>query len=147
MENLQAVAALLRKQLAEIEAKIAELTPKTVSNTMTEDEFCQKVVDMYDNKEWKEFVSKPYGVVSNIIDILAECYVPYVEHIREDFPEKDYKSIIGKFNTLKWQEFQLKVIKELISPSNMEDDFSDTANGCDEIAWDAGLDVIRELAK
>ena len=144
MENTQAVAAL-RKELAEIEARIAFLE-KPVSNTMTEKDFRQRVVDMYDTKEWKEFVSKPYGVVSNIVDILDECYVPFVDCIKEDFPDKDYKSIIGKSNSLKWQEFMLAVIKDLINPSNMDDEFDDTANGCDEVAWDAGLAVIQKLA-
>lgn len=147
MEHLQATKELLQKQLAEIEAKMASLAVKSVSDTMTDKEFQQKVVDMYEDDAWKRFAGKHCGVVSNIDDILDECYDSYVEIIKEEFPSKDYKSIIGKQKSLKWQQFKLNVIASLINPSNMDDEFDDTAGGCDEIAWDAGLEIIRELAK
>jgi hypothetical protein len=146
MEHLQEVATILRKQLAEIEAKIAELTPKpkpVVLETMTIDEMRQKVANMYKTKAWRTFVLTSYGVVDNIVDLLDECYDHFVEYIRDEMPEKSYISIIGAHHSKTWQIFQLKVIKKLISPKNMDDDFSDTAGGCDEITCNAGWDVIN----
>jgi hypothetical protein len=129
----------LRKELAEVEAKIAELTPvpEVRINLNTE------VLSMSDTKEWKDFVNT--GVVENITSILDECYDSYIECIPEEFPNVKPKNLIGKFGSNKWLSFQLKTIKKLLDPSDMEDDFSDTAGGCDEVAWDAGLDVIREM--
>lgn len=146
MQHLQEVATILRKQLAEIETKIAELTPKpepVVSETMTIDEMRQKVANMYKNKRWTTFVLTSYGVVDNIVNLLDDCYHPFIEFIKDEMPEKSYVSIIGTLNSKTWQKFQLKVIKQLISPKNMDDSFDDTAGGCDEIAWDAGCDVIK----
>ena len=147
MEHLKATKDLLQKQLAEIEAKMASMTVKSASDIMTDEEFQQKVVDMYEDKAWKSFAGTHCGVVSNIADILDDCYDSYVETIQEEYSDKSYKTIIGKQESLKWQQFKLKVIANLINPSRMDDEFDDTAGGCDEIAWDAGLEVIRELAK
>jgi hypothetical protein len=147
MEHLKATKDLLQKQLAEIEAKMASLTVKSASDIMTDEEFQQKVVDMYEDEAWKSFAGKHCGVVSNIADILDDCYDSYVETIEEEYPDKSYKTLIGKQKSLKWQQFKLKVIASLIDPSKMDDEFEDTAGGCDEIAWDAGLEIIRELAK
>ena len=139
MENLQEVEQMLKSQLADVQNKIANLKPKP-----TIDDMRQTVASWYECKKWKKFVSKEYGVVDNIVDILDDCYEPFVDSIEEEFPDKDPKSIIGKFKSAEWREFQLKVITKLINPSKM-DDFEDTANGCDEIAWDAGLEVINEV--
>ncbi len=132
---------MLKNQLADVQTKIANLKPKP-----TIDDMRQTVTDWHECKKWKKFVSKEYGVVDNIVDILDDSYDLYVECIEESFPEKDPKSIIGKFKSAEWRQFQLKVIAELINPSKMGDDFEDTANGCDEIAWNAGLKVIKESA-
>ena len=142
MENLQAVAELLRKQLAEIEAKIAALTPKLPQVPVFD--LHKEVLNISNTRQWKDFINN--GVVDNITQILDECYDAFVDFIKEDLPGKKPVDVIGKFGSEKWQKFQFEVIKTLISPSNMDDDFSDTANGCDEIAWDAGLDVIRAMA-
>ena len=70
-----------------------------------------------------------------------------MEYIETDFPGKDPKSILGKFQSKLWTEFQIKVIKNLINPKEFDEnyDFEDTASGCDEIAWDAGSEVVKEL--
>jgi len=142
MKHLQEVADLLRKQLGEIEAKIAQGVPKT--DAVPIDDLHKKVADMHSSKKWKTFVNN--GVVYNILQILEECYDPLIDNINEDDPSINASEIIGDFNSRKWQEFQLLVINKLLSPDSMDEDFSDTANGCDEIVWDAALDVIRELA-
>jgi len=142
MENLQELEHLLKSQLADVQNKIANLNPKLTIGDMR-----QTVASWYEFNKWKKFVSQEYGVVDNIVNILDDCYEAFVDSIEEDFPKKDPKSIIGKFKSAEWRHFQLKVIAKLINPSKMEEDFEDTANGCDEVAWDAGLEVIQTLTK
>jgi len=132
MENLKEVELTLKKQLADIQAKIAKLKPKP-----TIDEMRTTVANWYESNNWKKFVTEEYGVVDNIVEILDECYDPFVESFENPIP------IIGKFKSAEWREFQLKVIARLINPYKMGDNFGDTANGCDEIAWDAGIEVIE----
>jgi hypothetical protein len=134
----------LRKELAEVEAKIAELTSKPPLNMPTID-LKAEVLAMSDSKEWKEFIIKQ-DVIYNITNILDECYDAYKDCMREDFPNLKPKDLIGKLGSDKWLNFQLKTIKKLLDPPNMNEDFQDTAGGCDEVAWDAGLEVIQELA-
>lgn len=133
---------MLKSQLADVQNKIANLKPKP-----TIDDMRLTVASWHKCKKWQNFASDAYGVVDNIVNILDDCYESFTETIEEEFPGKDPKSIIGKFKSFEWRNFQLKVIADLISPTKMEDNFGDTANGCDEIAWDAGLEVIRTLAK
>ena len=141
MKHLQEVAALLRKQLNEIEAKMAEGVPKT--DAVTIDDLRKKVEDMYDSKKWKTFVND--GVVDNIVRILDECYDPLIDYINEEDPTIKVSEIIGDMTSRKWQEFQLAVIKKLLNPDSMEEDFSDTANGCDDVVWDEACDVLTSM--
>jgi len=143
MENLQAVAVILRKQLAEIEAKMAELAPKPPQVSVFN--LYDELLSISDTCQWKDFINN--GVVDNISEILEECYDPFVEFIQTDLSGRKPVDIIGKLGSVKWQKFQLEVIKTLIDPSDTDEDFSDTASGCDETVWDAGLDVIRKLAE
>ena len=131
MENLQEVEQMLKSQLADVQNKIASLKPKPTINDMR-----LTVANWYECNKWKKFVSKEYGVVDNIVDILDDCY--------DSHAEEDSKSI-GDFKSAEWRKFQLKVINNLINPSKMDSDFGDTANGCDEVVWNAGLNVIRTL--
>jgi len=142
MENLQAVAALLRKQLAEIEAKMIELAPKPPPVSVFD--LHKEVLNISNTRQWKDFINN--GVVDNITLILDQCYEFYVDFINEELPGKKPVDIIGEFGSEKWQKFQFEVIKTLISPSDMDEDFEDTANGCDEIASEAGIDVIKATA-
>ena len=134
----------LRKELAEVEAKIAELTSNPPLDMPTID-LKAEVLAMSDSKEWKDFIIKQ-DVIYNITNILDECYDAYKDCMREDFPNLKPKDLIGKLGSNKWLNFQLKTIKKLLDPPNMDQDFQDTAGGCDEVAWDAGLEVIQELA-
>jgi hypothetical protein len=142
MQNLKELEQMLKSQLADVQNMIANLKPKP-----TIDDMRQTVASWHECKMWKEFVSEKYGVVDNIVVILDDSYDPYIEAIEEEFAGKDPESIIGKFKSPEWRNFQLKVIAELISPSSMDNNFEDTAGGCDEVAWDAGLEVIRLLAQ
>jgi len=136
MENLKEVELTLKKHLADVQAKIAKLKPKH-----TVDEMRLTAADWYECKSWKKFVTEEYGVVDNIVDILDDCYDPFVESFENPLP------IVGKFKSAEWREFQLKVIAKLINPSKMGNDFGDTANGCDETAWDAGIEVIEAIVQ
>jgi len=135
MDNLLTIAAFLRKQLADIENEIKRLD----GNIMTPEEMRQKVADIHPTFEWKMVVMRKYGPVDNIVEILNGCYSSFLD---EDYDK--IKAIIGKRNSRKWQEFQLKVIAKLLVPGIVTDYFDDTANGCDELVWDAGLEVIKE---
>ena len=154
MENLHEVAALLRKQLAEIEAKIIDITPPTLvpmaqpkvekEHVMSVDEMRDMLSNMYECKKWKKFVQKT-DVVENIDGILDDCYYSYIDAITESKKDVKPTDIFGKKGSAKWQNFKLEAMKKLISPTQMEQDFSDTANGCDEIAWDAGSEVLEAM--
>ena len=144
MEDLKAVAAFLRKQLADIEMKIKA---KADQIGFTIEEIRDQIADVDADPKWKEFVTTPYGVVDNIISILDECYDTFVESIEEKHPEKNPLLIVGAFKTKKWHQFQMAVIKRLLDPKNYDEsyDFEDTACGCDELACDAGFDLIHEI--
>jgi hypothetical protein len=148
MEHLEASAAFLRKQLAEIDAKIAELKPKP-EPVIPKPSLLEKVVSLSNNKKWKKFVGNEYGVVRNIESILEECYEFYVETIENEFPDKNPWDVIGLVDSDKWVDFKFKTIKKLLDPENFDEeyDFEDTANGCDEVASDAGHEVLMELLK
>lgn len=137
MDKLLTLATFLRKQLAEVESEINKLE----GNRMSMDEMRKKVADMHPTFEWKAVVMRKYGPVDNIIEILNDCYSSFLD----DDDDGKIKAVIGKLNSRKWQEFQLKVIAKLLRPGHITDDFDDTANGCDELVWDAGLEVIKEL--
>jgi hypothetical protein len=153
MDQLVATAAFLRKQLAEVEEKIRTFqkeTPAADQETlMTIDEMRSEIAEMDADPKWKAFVTTRYGVVDNILTILNDCYYPFVDSIKEGYPTKKPVSILGKHNSRMWQGFQLSVIKRLLNPKDYDEDynFEDTANGCDEVAWDEGAALIEEIAK
>jgi hypothetical protein len=93
--HLQARLHELRKELAEVEAKIAEFAPKvSIIN------FKAEVLNMSDTKEWKDFMNT--GVVENILRILDESYNSYIDCMEEEFPNIKPTDFIGKFGSSKW---------------------------------------------
>jgi hypothetical protein len=157
MDHLKATAEFLRKQLAEIEEKIRtfdDKPPVSIEKVPTKivmsiEEMRDKIAEMDPDPKWKAFVETPYGVVDNIVSILDDCYYPFVDSIQEMNCDKKAVSIIGKPKSKEWQEFQLRVIRKLLDPKDYDEDydFEDTANGCDEVAWDEGVAVIEEIVK
>jgi len=131
MDNLRTIATFLRKQLADIELEMKKLADIELEmkklEGMSMDEMRQKAA--------------VYSPVDNIIEILNDCYSSFLD----DDDDGKIEAIIGKMKSRKWQEFQLKVISKLLRPGHITDDFNDTANGCDEVVWDAGLEMINEL--
>lgn len=98
------------------------------------------------SKEWKDYVTG--GVVENIFLILDDCYEPYQDILLKDYPSK--KHILGQSRySPEWEHFLKLTINSLLDPKNFseDDDYFDTAGGCDEIAWDEGLKVLETLAK
>ena len=146
MDHLEATAEFLRNQLAIVEEKIKTFHDK---KTMSIEEMREKVAEMNADPKWKAFVKKPFGVVDNIVSILDDCYYPFVDSIQEMKCNKKPVSIIGNPKSKEWQEFQLRVIRKLLNPKDYDEDydFEDTANGCDEVVWDAGVAMIDEIAK
>lgn len=156
LDKKKAIAEYLRNQLTQIEAEIQKMEaaepppPKFVKEEeLTIEEMRNAVAKRSKSTKWTKFVKTPYGVVDNIITILDECYSPYKDYIKTTYPGKDYVSIIGSRHSKAWQMFQLKVIDELLDPNDFdtEYDYEDTAGGCDEVAWDAGLEVIKKMVE
>jgi hypothetical protein len=147
MDHLESVAALLHKQLAEIDAKIEELKPKP-KPVILKPSLEERVSKLSNKKNWKKFISES-GVTHNIEMILDESYTPYVDYIRDDFPGKKPSEVIGEFGSDEWDEFKFKTIQKLLDPNDFDEeyDFEDTAGGCDEVAWDAGCEVIQAILK
>ena len=147
IESKKALAVFLRKQLADVEAEILLLTKNEVIKTAPAFDINAEVGKMSKSAKWKKYMAT--GVVDNITSILDECYAFYVDSIKTDYPDKKPSSIIGTYRSDEWVKFQFLTIKKLINPKDFEeeDDFEDTASGCDEIACDAGYEVIKELAQ
>jgi len=142
MDQLQEVATFLRKQLAEVEAKITSMKP-VHSNLMTITEIREKIANMYENKEWKKYIET--GIVENIIDHLDKFYEVLLRQINEANPLVHGTLVIGSQNTRMWQEFQLKVIKRVANPSNMDTYLNFTADFCDGFVWNAAWVEIHNL--
>jgi hypothetical protein len=142
MDHLQQTAEFLRKQLSEVELKIKTFDDENIL-TLTDIETLFS--DMDKSKKWKIYIQG--GVIGNILSILDECYDSYVEYIESEYPDKDPILFVGKYRSKLWTEFQILVLKKLLSPKDFDIhfDFEDTAGGCDEIAWDAGLDILKGL--
>lgn len=136
--QLQARLYELRKELAEVDAKIAELNQYPTSFDLK-----NEILNMSDTKEWKDFVNN--GVVDNITAILDDSYDSFIDCIEGEFPNIKPTDFIGEFGSSKWLRFKLETIKKLLNPSDLNEDFSDTAGGCDENAWNTGFYIIQKM--
>jgi hypothetical protein len=149
MEQLKQVQAILRKQLAEIDEQIEKLNTSEQPKALTMNEIKETVAKFNKSKKWKSFVNADYGVVDNIVELLGDCYYPFLDAIKTNYV-KTAKVDLGKRGSIEWQNFMIRVIKKVLEPETFTtqeqyDDFSDTANGCDEIVWNHGLEVIDEM--
>ena len=143
MESLQAVATYLKNQLADVEKKMEDLKATAGKETLRE-----KVIKMNTKFGWKKFVDKPYGVVDNVVSLAEECYDPLIDC----FPNrKEGEKVIGKLGSELWDSFILKLFQKLIDDGDFDSEygnyhaFDDTANGCDEILWDACVKLLEEV--
>jgi hypothetical protein len=129
--------------------------------TLTQAEMKKRIIEIETRtafkSSWKKNVE---GLLNNIQNILNEdTYNAYLEvdvadnataeEKREaNEKSKKIKAYLGPFNGLKWQLFVLKVIKKLHDDGSVYqdghfDNFDDTAGGCDETAWFAGVEIIE----
>jgi hypothetical protein len=132
-----------KKVLAELEK---QLPPHYVTNIK------ERVLKLADSssedfkKAWEKAINE--DLVDNIDGILRESHDAFVEEY-----EKDAITVMGKhgeFTTLKWNNFVFSVIENLFKKGIFTteeygyiDTFEDTANGCDEIVWDEGCEIIE----
>jgi hypothetical protein len=96
---------------------------------------------------WRKLVMNN-NIVAAIFNLLEECYQPL--RSKDSNPEGFQAArALGGRDTLKWQEFNLRVIQHLYKEGSFGDekegfhDFGDTASGCDEIVWDAACDLLK----
>lgn len=141
MDKLQERANRLRKELAEVETEIAFVQPKVQSVR----EIGYTLADMSDSRKWKDFVTKEYGVVYNICTMVDDSYNYLAGEILGSFG-KDPVLVIGHKTDGLWSSVKLETIKRLISPTKMKEDYSDTANGCDEIVDREMWKVVADFA-
>jgi hypothetical protein len=144
--------SLLRRRLDDYRERINDLEKRINEdeNGITSEHMRSRVAEFDSDPKWKAFVADKTrgwnGVVEDIMHLLDDCYSPFIEFIKEEHPDKVHltQSILGKKTSKQWFEFQFCVIKELLNPKDNFDeyDYADTANGCDEVAWDGGISVI-----
>ena len=156
----KAIAKFHEEQLVIAKNKIQEMevpakaeVKKPVNEILTEDEMNDRVLALETRSDyafgWGNAIDR--GLVVNVQDILEECYDSYLENdnIDVDFTAKA-KQRMGKLGSLKWQLFTLDVIAHLKKDGSFDEEdskefdyFDDTAGGCDEITWNAGMAVIE----
>ena len=96
---------------------------------------------------WKQFV-KSSKIVENVFAILEGCYSSIRLKSRNETSWKAARALGGR-DTLRWQEFKIRVIEYLLTQGSFNDgsggyrDFEDTADGCDEITWDAACYLLQ----
>lgn len=124
----------LETQLAHARAQLETHTNKLNAQVI---KMADKDTDAY-KKGWKEVIDQ--GLVRNVAGILEECY----SNLCEEVPTA--REQMGEVGS---ETFLLKVIQKLKDEGSFGnvtdgfDDFEDTAGGCDEITWDAALDLLR----
>jgi hypothetical protein len=140
---------IAKNKIQEIEAPAKAEIKKPVNECLTDAEMNKQVIALETliayRSSWKSAVDN--GLVGNVQQILEDCYDSYLEDMDADFIAKAKKRM-GKLNSLKWQLFVLDVIAHLKHDGSFDreegfDCFDDTAGGCDEITWDAGIVVIN----
>jgi hypothetical protein len=141
----------LKKVQQHIGVAITALTPPPPPPLMTDAALREAVINMETRTAykagWKRFVNKG-GVIPNVFGILEDCYSSLRS---KDSNEEGFMAAraLGGRDTLKWQEFKLRVIHYLHSKGSFNneqggyDDYEDTAGGCDEVTWDAACYLLE----
>jgi hypothetical protein len=139
----KAIAKFHEEQLIIAKKKVQEMEAP-VEKRLTMAEMKERVLALETGSSyklrWKAAVEN--GLLENVEQILHESYDSYLESGAKA------KKRMGKLNSLKWQLFTLDVIAHLKNDGSFDreedfDCFDDTAGGCDEITWDAGIAVIE----
>ena len=131
----------LQTELNDIKKKLEESSQKALEEIPLD--IHTEVAGLDESKKWKKRALEKYSFVDNICDLLDELYYYLYE---DQDKKKEIRAIIGKKGTNKWIRFQVSVIKYLKDEGSIEDeDYDDTANGCDEIVQDAAFDVLNKM--
>jgi hypothetical protein len=143
---------IAKNKLQEMEAPVnVQEKKKSVNERLTIAEMKKRVIALETGSSykvaWKTAVEN--GLLENVQQILHECYDSYLEDMDAEFVAKA-KQRMGKFKSLTRQLFTLDVIAHLKNDDSFYredtkdfDCFDDTAGGCDELTWDAGMAVIN----
>ena len=140
IEEWCAIASYHRTAAAKAEAHIKELI-------RSEKHITPIILAMApDDAKWKKVIEEDH-LIENVLDILKDCryaidtsnFPGHVEMIHQ----------LDNPNNIKWDEFCLRVIQHMKldgafgSFERGYDNFSDTGNGCDEIAWQSVAYLIE----
>ena len=157
LEEWKAIAEYHKKQLVIAEQKVLELSPVVEPEPaeLSPSEMRKRVIAMASaesakyKREWKKAVTD--GLLENVQGILCEAYPSLKSSDANDgTPITKVMEVIGKKDSLKRQEFELRVIEHLYKKGcfNEEDGgidtFEDTAGGCDEITWNVACELVAE---
>ena len=155
LDAWKAIAKFHEAQLAIAKSKMQELEAAAappVDPLLTHSEMKKRVLAIETRKaykpRWKKAVAD--GLLENVQGILYECYKTYLDRseMGVEFIEAAKKKM-GKKDSLQWQLFILEVIQHLwkkgsfLNEDGTFDTYEDTAGGCDEITWDAGIELIE----
>ena len=158
IEEWKAIAEYHRNSLATAEKKIQELSPAVEQEPekLSPSEMKKRVIDLASaesaayKRDWKKAVNDG-RLLENVQGILNEAYPSLKSSDCNDgTPITKVMEVIRKKDSLKRQEFELRVIERLYKKGcfNEEDGgidtFEDTAGGCDEITWDVACELVAE---
>lgn len=143
--------------LQAVQAHVASLISDFASEEklLTDNQLRQEVIKMASDKSkkfkagWRKLILQR-SLVENVFGILEEAYSSLRTKSSNPDGWKAARELGGR-DTLKWQNFKLRVIQHLYAEGSFGDeegfrDFEDTADGCDEIAWDAACYLLGQAA-
>ena len=157
LEEWKAIAEYHKKQLVIAEQKVQELSPvvEEEPEKLSPSEMRKRVIALAAAKSaaykrsWKKAVTD--GLLENVQGILNEAYPSLKSSDSNDgTPVTKVMEVIGKKDSLKRQEFELRVIERLYKNGSFNeedggiDTFEDTAGGCDEITWNVACELVAE---
>jgi hypothetical protein len=158
LEEWKAIAEYHRKQLVAAEKKVQELSPvvEEEPEQLSPSEMKKRVIALAAaesaayKREWKQAVNDG-RLLENVQGILCEAYPSLKSSDSNDgTPVTKVMEVIGKKDSLKRQEFELRVIERLYKNGSFNeedggiDTFEDTAGGCDEITWNVACELVAE---
>ena len=157
LEEWKAIAEYHRNSLATAEKKVQELSPvvELEPEQISPSEMRKRVIALAAaesakyKRDWKKAVND--GLLENVQGILYEAYPSLKSSDCNDgTPITKVMEVIGKKDSLKRQEFELRVIERLYKKGcfNEEDGgidtYEDTAGGCDEVTWNVACELVAE---
>ena len=158
LEEWKAIAEYHRKQLVAAEKKVQELTPvvELEPEQLSPSEMRKRVIALAAaesakyKRDWKKAVNDG-RLLENVKSILHDSYQSLKSSDSNDgTPITKVMEVIGKKDSLKRQEFELRVIERLYKKGcfNEEDGgidtYEDTAGGCDEVTWNVACELVAE---